>query len=142
MSDTLCDFLSRAKSAKFATDAGTNMHERLRVVSITDNDELAARIVATPGLSEYFIPSAHTEVPIAGTIHGKFISRRIDRLVIDKHAKTIKILDYKTDTDRTLRRAKYTFQLREYCDLLRAIYPDFQISAAILWTHDWCLERI
>lgn len=142
MPNTVCDFLTQIQSEKFATNAGKNMHERLRIASTDDSCELAQHILATPGLAEYFTQSAKTEVPIAGTIRGKFISRRIDRLVIDHDTKTIKILDYKTDIDRKSRRTKYIFQLREYQELLHAIYPDFKIFAAILWTHDWTLESI
>lgn len=141
------DFIRRARDMRFATRAGTDMHERLRKIVI-DGDvargdaALIARIQAYPRLTEYFGPRARTEVPVAGTINGRFISRRIDRMIVDAAAKTIKILDYKTDMDRRARRDKYKNQLQEYRDLLGAIYPGFTISAAILWTHDWTLEII
>ncbi len=141
------DFIRRGRDMRFATSAGTDMHERLRKIAIDGaaargDAELIARIQTNAHLAEYFGPNARTEVPVAGTINGRFISRRIDRIIVDTAAKTIKILDYKTDTDRRARRDKYKIQLQEYRDLLGAIYPGFTISAAILWTHDWTLEVI
>lgn len=141
------DFIRRGRDMRFATRAGTDMHERLRKIVIDaatarGDAELIARIQPNAPLAEYFGPHARTEVPVAGTINGRFISRRIDRMIVDTAAKTIKILDYKTDTDRRARRDKYKTQLQEYRDLLGAIYPGFTISAAILWTHDWTLEII
>lgn len=141
------DFIRRGCDMRFATRAGTDMHERLRKIVIDDatargDAELIARIQPNAPLAEYFGPRARTEVPVAGTINGRFISRRIDRMIVDTATKTIKILDYKTDTDRRARRDKYKTQLQEYRDLLGAIYPGFTISAAILWTHDWTLEII
>lgn len=141
------DFIRQQREMQFATKAGTSMHERLRKIIIEDQDirgdvELIERIQQNVQLSAYFRRTARTEVPIAGTMNGRFISRRIDRMVIDEKAKIIKILDYKTDTQRTMRRDKYKAQLHEYCNLLHQIYPEFAISAAILWTHDWTLETI
>lgn len=141
------DFIRRGRDMRFATRTGTDMHERLRKIVIDDatargDAELIARIQTKAPLAEYFGPRARTEVAVAGTINGRFISRRIDRMIVDTAAKTIKILDYKTDTDRRARRDKYKTQLQEYRDLLGAIYPGFTISAAILWTHDWTLEII
>lgn len=147
MTTSLYDFIADQHRAQHATDAGTTMHERLRRVSI-DGDAsrgdaaLISHIIANPNLVEYFAPHAQTEVPIAGTINGKFISRRIDRMITDTAARRIKIMDYKTDIDCTARRAMYKKQLGEYCDLLQKIYPDFVVTAAILWTHDWTLEQI
>ncbi|MDE5615858.1 MAG: hypothetical protein K2I81_03440 [Alphaproteobacteria bacterium] len=141
------DFIRRNRDMQFATDAGTKMHERLRKITIdTDttcgDSALVENIRANKNLIEYFSPAGRTEVPVAGTINGKFISRRIDRMIIDPDAKVVKILDYKTDTDRNIHRGKYKAQLREYRELLREIYPDFSIVTAILWTHDWTLEYV
>jgi len=147
MSDSLYDLIAAHRATKYATAAGTKMHERLRCVVINGpqsrgDTELVKLLTARPDLSEYFSQQSRTEIPIAGTLNGKFISRRIDRMLMDKDAKEIKILDYKTDVERTSRRTKYVAQLREYCDLLRKIYPDYKVSAAILWTHDWSLESL
>lgn len=147
MTINLCEFIAGKHRDQYATGAGTNMHERLRqIVIVADgvhgDAELAKNIINNPALLEYFTADAKTEVPVAGTVNGKFISRRIDRMVIDHAEHRIKIMDYKTDTDCTTRRALYKHQLNEYCDLMRKIYPDFTVTAAILWTHNWTLESI
>ena len=147
MTQNLCDFIANKRSTQYATGAGTNMHERLRKIVINADGmhgdaELIQHIIKNPTLREYFGPDAKTEVPVAGTINGKFISRRIDRMIIDHINHQIKIMDYKTDIDCISRKALYKHQLNEYCDLMRKIYPDFTVTAAILWTHNWTLERI
>lgn len=147
MTQNLCDFIATKHRDKYATGVGTNMHERLRkIVIYTDtvrgDAELVQNIIKNPTLSEYFAADAKTEVPVAGTINGKFISRRIDRMIVNHDAKRIKILDYKTDIDCTTRKTLYRHQLNEYCDLMRKIYPGFTVTASILWTHNWTLENI
>lgn len=144
---TLHDILKQCEQARFATDAGTQMHKRLQRVMIDGNEtsgdpDLVARISAKTELLPFFCMSAKTEVPIAGTIKGLFVSRRIDRLVVDTPNKTVYVMDYKTDTDKAINHNKYIAQVREYVALLRAIYPDYTIIGYILWTHDFSLEKI
>ena len=144
---TLNDILSAHDRTNFATSRGTQTHARLQNIVIdganTHGDfELIQQIKSRPELLPFFTLTAGTEVPIAGTINNRFISRRIDRLVIDDTNKTIQILDYKTDTDRTAFHDKYVIQLREYARLLHAIYPDYNITAHILWIHDFSLENV
>lgn len=144
---TLHKILSAHDGVKFASEHGTQTHVRLQHIiidgeKIHGDAELARTIAAIPELRKFFSPASRTEVPIAGTINGRFISRRIDRLLIDNATKSILILDYKTDVDCTAFRDKYVIQLREYATLLRAIYPDYKISAYILWTHDFLLEKL
>lgn len=100
------------------------------------------RIHSVPGLDAFFAAGSRCEVPVAGFINGKFISRRIDRMRVDDAQKSVAVLDYKTDTDKSARHGEYVAQLREYAALLRRIYPGYKISAHILWMHDWCMERI
>ena len=93
------DFIRRGRDMRFATSAGTDMHERLRKIAIDaaaarGDAELIARIQTNAPLAEYFGPHARTEVPVAGTINGRFISRRIDRMIVDAAAKTINIFDW------------------------------------------------
>ena len=132
---------------KHATDAGTKMHTQLQRIFISDNQstgdtDLVAKISAHPEIAHLFAPTSQTEVPIAGTIDGKFISRRIDRLLIDDKNKTISILDYKTDINPDEFRNKYILQIREYATLLRQIYPHHKIHCYILWTHNFALEHV
>lgn len=138
--------LAAEREAKFATEHGTQMHLRLQRMSLDapreQDAELAAHIVAIPELADFFRAPARAEVPIAGTINGRFISRRIDRMIIDDDAKTVRILDYKTDIDHTARHAEYVAQIGEYVALMRKIRPGYKISAFILWLHDWTMERV
>lgn len=144
---TLHKILSAYDTTQYATAHGTKIHARLQHVVIDGDNtrgdtELVKRVRDNPALMSFFAPSTRTEVPIAGTINNRFISRRIDRLVINDIKKVIQILDYKTDTDRTAFHDKYVIQLCEYAHLLRAIYPGYKITAHILWTHDFSLENV
>ena len=143
---TLNNIITAATQSEYATRHGTQMHVRLQKITQSDiispTDDIAKFISANSELRKIFLDTSLTEVPVAGTINGRFISRRIDRMHIDHQNKTIKILDYKTDTDPNIRRSAYIYQIREYIDLVRAIYPDYNIYGYILWTHDFSLERI
>lgn len=133
-------------SRTYATDAGTEMHQRLQRVSLNGNPtgdaDLIEHIRACPGLADFFGANSKSEVPVVGKKNNTIISRRIDRLVVDDTTHTVRILDYKTDIDRTERRQKYIAQLCEYKNLMREVFPDYQIETYILWTHYWELEQI
>lgn len=143
---TLNNIITAANQSEYATRHGTQMHARLQKITQSDiispTDDIAKFISANSELRKIFLDTSLTEVPVAGTINGRFISRRIDRMHIDHQNKTIHILDYKTDIDPNIRRSAYIYQIREYIDLVRAIYPDYTVSGYILWTHDFSLERI
>lgn len=145
---TLHNMWHTYNNQKHATDAGTKMHLMLQSVFITSDSDatgdaaLISKIRQVPGLSKLFSPQSKTEVPIAGTINNHFISRRIDRLLIDEANKTIHILDYKTDITPNDFRNKYITQINEYATLVRNIYPDYHIHAYILWTHNFSLEKL
>lgn len=144
---TLNDVLNAYNREKYATDIGVQTHKKLQHVVIDGNvchgdKRLIDCIKARAELMRFFNSSAKTEVAVAGIINNKFISRRIDRLCIDDFHKHISVLDYKTDTNRDMYHEKYVVQLQEYVMLLNKIYPQYQIDAYILWTHDFSLEKI
>lgn len=144
---TLNELLKQQENVKHATDTGTRMHNMLQRIIIDDNcisgdNILIQKIKNIPQLSVMFNCDSRTEAPIAGTINNRFISRRIDRLNINHNNKHIDILDYKTDVNHEIFYTKYIEQIREYAQLLRAIYTDYSISGYILWTHDFSLEKI
>ena len=150
MTQNLKDFLTGAKNKEFATKSGTDMHTKMqRVVvhaderSVGDTDILEI-IKNRADLLPFFVATnfPQTEVPIAGYINGVFVSRRIDRLLINHGSKTVEFIDYKTDIDKTEFIEKYKKQLREYAILLRSAYPDYEIRGYILWLHDWMLDRV
>lgn len=147
MTDTLRELLKQHDAASHAIDVGTCMHEKMRHVFIGCDDsrgdgEIIKKITAHKELLQFFDTNSQTEVPVAGVIRGKFISRRIDRMVINHDAKTIMILDYKTDTKPDEHRAAYHAQVAEYVDLLRMIYPKYAVHGFILWLHNFELESV
>lgn len=147
MTNNIRDLLRLRDGQIFATNAGTKMHARLKRIFIDDetatmDKELVGYISANPILRSFFTKDSLTEVPVAGFIDGKFISRRIDRMLINHDHKSVLIMDYKTDINPVLRRNGYKAQLDEYAKLLRKIYPDYTIRKFILWTHTWTSEEI
>lgn len=147
MSTQLNDIIHDIERQKYATDNGTRMHNALRQIKLDGANqigdaEIIAHIQGLPDLVPLFSPAARTEVPVAGIVRGKFVSRRFDRMFVDGAGRHVYILDYKTDTDKSVFHDKYIAQLHEYIELARQIYPDYKISAMILWTHDWTVERV
>lgn len=144
---TLHNILSDSEKRVYATDTGTKMHALLQHVVIDKEFEqgdqtLIQKIKQNSTITRFFTAAAKTEVPIAGFINGKFISRRIDRLLINHTNKQIDIIDYKTDTTRDNYIDNYRTQLHEYAQLLYKIYPSYSVNCYILWTHDFSLENI
>lgn len=144
---TLNKLLNTQLQNQYATTTGINMHKVLQSINIpTKNTEkypdIANKIKSDPTLIQMFGPDYQTEVPIAGTINNKFISRRIDRLCINHNTQEITILDYKTDTNKQTFYTKHIKQINEYAELLHKLYPDYKIRGYILWTHDFSLENI
>ncbi len=142
----LHDILEKITQKHFATNTGTLIHNKLRHITITPKNHtgdqnLVSKIKQNQFLCHLFSSQSKTEVPIAGRINNRFISRRIDRLLVDNDAQKIIILDYKTDTNHNINHTKYTQQLNEYAQLLHAIYPTYNIEAYILWTNDFLLEK-
>lgn len=148
MIQNLNNFLKEQNSKTHATQSGTKIHALLKNIVIdakSDNVgdiKIIEQIQQHPELLPYFTKSAKTEVPIAGFVNNFFISRRIDRLLIDSDTKNISFIDYKTDTDKQVFVDKYKKQLNEYAQLLRSAYPEYKINGYILWTQDWQFEKI
>lgn len=147
MTQNLKDFLTGVANKEFATKNGTKMHAALQGVVIDESGdrgdaELIEIIAKHPDLIPFFNANAKTEVPIAGFVNGRFISRRLDRMIVNHDTKTVDFVDYKTDTDKTIFIEKYKKQLNEYRELLQSAYPEYKINGYILWTCDWKLNRI
>jgi len=133
---TISEILKSRQSKKIATNRGTAMHKKLQRARI---DSALMEKIRAAGIERMFDEHSRAEVPIAGNINGKFISRRIDRLRLSADA--AEFLDYKTDTDKDARRGMYAAQMREYTALLTAAYPGRAVTGYILWLHDWTLEK-
>ena len=147
MNNKIQDFVSATESRKYATDAGRIMHAKLQSVQLDDmpkgDADLIEKIVSMGDeLKSFFGPDSKSEVPIAGFVNGRFLSRRIDRLVVNNTQKIVKILDYKTDWNAQKFREKYIAQIREYVALMQQIYPKYNVRGYILWLHNWQLESV
>lgn len=147
MTNKLRDILTNQTQTDFAKKTGSHIHKLLQKISCIEDlkkadSSLLKNIINDQKIAYFFKNDSKTEVPIAGIINGKFISRRIDRLLINPEIKTIDILDYKTDTDKSVNAEKYYKQIDEYKRLLEDIYPDYEIKCYILWLHNLELERV
>ncbi|MFQ6739222.1 MAG: hypothetical protein ACLRFJ_00940 [Alphaproteobacteria bacterium] len=137
---TISDIVSKYQNDRFAVDAGRIAHIQMQFAE--SNPKLMDKIKSFPELIDFFGSNSRAEVPVAAILRGRFVSRRIDRLVVDHKNKIIKILDYKTDVNRFDFRDRYVAQLNEYREILSQIYPKYNIKTYILWLHDWQLEQI
>ena len=143
MADTLREMLTEYDNKKYATDTGSAMHQKMRFVNrLDDADDIIKQIKSRPELAIFFTENAQTEVPVAAIINGKFVSRRIDRMIVDDENKIVHILDYKTDTDKDTFHDKYVAQVHEYMSIIGKIYPKYRVYGYILWLHDWTLEKL
>ena len=148
MTQNLNNFLAAQNNKKYATKSGTKIHTLLKNIVLDDvsgnsgDAQIVEQIQQHPELKRFFAHNAQTEVPLAGTINGTFISRRLDRLLIDNATKTVSFIDYKTDTDKQTLFETYKKQLSEYAQLLRSAYQGYKITGYILWTQDWQLQQI
>ena len=147
MKTNLQTILDNLKKSDCATATGTHMHSQMRTIIIDGENSrgpqnIINQIKSVPNLVDFFTPHAQTEVPIAGYVENQFISRRIDRVIIHHATQEIRILDYKTDTDRTHFFDKYAKQISEYKKLVADAYPGYTVRGFILWLHDFSLQEI
>ncbi|MGE3147446.1 MAG: double-strand break repair helicase AddA [Pseudorhodoplanes sp.] len=114
-------------------------HERIAqaVLAILDDDRFAA----------LFAPGSRAEVPIVGRLAGSpplAVSGQVDRLAVASDA--VLIGDYKTnrpaprDLSETPR--SYIRQLALYRAILRQLYPNRAVKAALIWTDSAHLMEI
>jgi ATP-dependent helicase/nuclease subunit A len=98
------------------------------------------RILADPAFAPVFAPGSRAEVDVAGSLAigpgMAALSGRIDRLAVT--AGRVLIVDYKTNRPAPTRLdeapAAYVAQLSLYSEVLRRLYPNHSVAAAILWT--------
>jgi ATP-dependent helicase/nuclease subunit A len=99
----------------------------------------ALRLLEDLRFDALFLPGSKAEISIVGRVGGQNVSGQVDRLVVTKDA--VLIADYKSnrpapktlDEART-RHADYIRQLALYRAVLRQLYPDREVRAALLWT--------
>jgi ATP-dependent helicase/nuclease subunit A len=109
----------------------------------------AMALLADPRFAPLFAPGTRAEIPIVGRIEraGKktlMVSGQIDRLAVT--AEAILIADYKTDRPAPRRLADvppaYVTQLALYRALLRQLYGEREVRAALVWTEVPCLIEL
>ena len=112
-----------------------------------DRAELLAEVLAILGhldFAEAFGPGSRAEVEIAGRLGSAIISGRIDRLAVAPER--VLIVDYKTNRpppeDLAAVPSAYITQLALYRAVLRRLYPDRAVAAALLWTDRPALMEI
>ncbi|MEO9213347.1 MAG: PD-(D/E)XK nuclease family protein, partial [Caulobacteraceae bacterium] len=96
----------------------------------------ALTVLADPRFAAVFGEGSKAEVALAGAVGGLPLSGRVDRLVVS--ADRVLVVDYKTNRPPPARiedaDGAYVTQMALYAALLRQIFPDRQIAAALLWT--------
>jgi ATP-dependent helicase/nuclease subunit A len=108
-----------------------------------ERDQLLAEVMAVLDNADFagvFAPASRAEVDIAGRIEraGEMavVAGRVDRLAVT--ADRVLIVDYKTNRpapgDLQSVPPAYIGQLAVYRALLRRLYPDREVAAALLWT--------
>jgi ATP-dependent helicase/nuclease subunit A len=94
------------------------------------------RVMDEPRFAPLFGPASQAEVPLVGRLGATVVSGQIDRLAVA--ADRVLILDYKTNRPPPARvedvAPAYLRQLATYRALVRRIYPDHTVEAALLWT--------
>ncbi len=98
-------------------------------------DETLA-VLDGPDFAALFGPGSLAEVPVVGLVNGQAVSGQIDRLLVRDDA--VLIVDYKSNRPPPEAVESvppvYLGQMAAYRAVLRKIYPDRPISAALLWT--------
>jgi ATP-dependent helicase/nuclease subunit A len=110
-----------------------------KVFSAAEQEALLAKVLAVlddKRFAPMFVPGSRAEVPIIGRLHGRPLSGQVDRLVVTP--KAVLIGDYKTNNPAPRRLEDvppgYVKQLALYRAVLRKLYPDRPIRAALIWT--------
>ncbi len=102
--------------------------------------EAAHRVLDDPRFAPVFGPGSRAEVALVGSAPdlppGVSINSRIDRLVVTPQR--ILVVDYKTNRPAPDRiddaDPAYVAQMAVYVAVLRALYPDRPVEAALVWT--------
>jgi ATP-dependent helicase/nuclease subunit A len=99
----------------------------------------ALRLLGDLKFDALFLPGSKAEISIVGRIGGQNVSGQVDRLVVTKDA--VLIVDYKSNRpapknleEARTRHPDYIRQLALYRAVLRRLYPDREMRAALLWT--------
>ena len=112
---------------------------RERDLTDPQRDEMIAAALAVledERFAPVFGPGSRPEVALTGQVGTAAVSGRMDRLVVTPAR--ILVVDYKTNRPAPARIEEadpaYVLQLAVYVSILRQIYPDRPVEAALVWT--------
>ena len=98
--------------------------------------EAAFRVLEDDRFAPVFGTGSRPEVALTGRVGGVAVSGRMDRLVITPER--VLVADYKTNRPAPDRiedaDPAYVLQLAVYVSILRQLYPDRPVEAALVWT--------
>lgn len=120
-------------------DAAVRLLSRERDLSDEQRHEMIAAafsVLEDSRFAPVFGPGSRPEVALTGLAAGVPISGRMDRLVITPER--VLVADYKTNRPAPDRIEEadpaYVLQLAIYVSILRQLYPDREVEAALVWT--------
>ncbi|WP_353276340.1 UvrD-helicase domain-containing protein [Wolbachia endosymbiont (group B) of Villa cingulata] len=107
-----------------------------------DKDEIYSKILTFNEKYDYlFDLEGKSEIPLSGTIDGKPVLVRLDRLCITED-KAI-IIDYKSHHNVSISSSnEITKQMLIYKTLVQEVYPDKQVECVIIWMEDLTLQSL
>jgi ATP-dependent helicase/nuclease subunit A len=120
-------------------DAAQRMLARERDLTDAQRAEMAAAalgVLNDPQFAAVFGPGSRAEVAVAGHASVGAISGRVDRLLVEKDR--VLVVDFKTNRPAPARiedaDPAYIAQMAVYAAVLRSIFPERRIEAALVWT--------
>ncbi|MFC7377505.1 double-strand break repair helicase AddA [Brevundimonas sp. GCM10030266] len=120
-------------------EAATRLLSRERDLSDEQRAEMigaAFSLLDDARFAPVFGPGSRAEVALTGRVAGAAISGRLDRLVVTPER--VLVADYKTNRPAPDRiedaDPAYVLQLAVYVSILRQLYPDRPVEAALVWT--------
>ncbi|MDP3801471.1 double-strand break repair helicase AddA [Brevundimonas sp.] len=120
-------------------DAARRMLSRERDLDDAQREEMIAAAFAVlddAGFAPVFGPGSRPEVALTGSVGAIPVSGRMDRLVVTPDR--VLVVDYKTNRPAPARiedaDPAYVLQLAVYVSILRDLYPDRGVDAALVWT--------
>jgi len=120
-------------------DAAVRLLSRERDLSDDQRGEMIAAafsVLEDARFAPVFGPGSRPEVALTGRAAGVPVSGRMDRLVVTPER--VLVADYKTNRPAPERiedaDPAYVLQLAVYVSILRQLYPDRRVEAALVWT--------
>ncbi|MEA2875697.1 MAG: ATP-dependent helicase/nuclease subunit [Hyphomicrobiales bacterium] len=132
-----------ALSPERRAEAAQKPFARIKDFSDAERNAIIGEVLAVLGDARFaplFAPGSRAEVPIVGYVshggHRQRVSGQVDRLAVTGSA--VLIADYKSDRavprDAGAIPQSYVRQLALYRAVLRLLYPNHEVRAALVWT--------